>query len=178
MLQLKNCCNIKEFWEQNCVWPVNYFNCERNYDVLKSKSPCILLNKNINFNKNGMKSKMENRTHSLETNLKLQLIWESQIKSKTVMSEIKKRLFFVPFILSKGIFFNICLLSQWCIFLHIRKHYVIHFCCLFLKSSKAFSCILKKISSKNTQQIYRRTLMPKCDFNKVALRLYWNRTSA
>ena len=28
------------------------------------------------------------------------------------------------------------------------------------------------------QQIYRRTLMPKCDFNKVPKQLYWNRTSA
>ena len=28
------------------------------------------------------------------------------------------------------------------------------------------------------QQIYRRTPMPKCDFNKVALQLYWNRISA
>ena len=28
------------------------------------------------------------------------------------------------------------------------------------------------------QQIYRRTTMPKCDFNKVALQLYWNRSSA
>ena len=28
------------------------FNFKRNYDVLKSKSPCILLNKNIKFNKN------------------------------------------------------------------------------------------------------------------------------
>ena len=28
------------------------------------------------------------------------------------------------------------------------------------------------------QQIYRRTPIPKCDFNKVALQLYWNDTSA
>ena len=28
------------------------------------------------------------------------------------------------------------------------------------------------------QQIYTRTLMPKCSFNKVAKKLYWNRTSA
>ena len=28
------------------------------------------------------------------------------------------------------------------------------------------------------QQIYRKTPTPKCDFNKVALQLYWNRTSA
>ena len=42
------CCNLKsEVWEQNCVWLFYYFNSKRNYDVLKSKSPCNLLNKNI-----------------------------------------------------------------------------------------------------------------------------------
>ena len=35
---------------------------ERSYDDLKSKSPYILLNKNINFNKNEMEWKMENPT--------------------------------------------------------------------------------------------------------------------
>ena len=30
-------------------------------------------------------------------------------------------------------------------------------------------CVLKKRCSENMQQIYRRTPMPKCDFNKVAL---------
>ena len=39
-----------------------YFNFERSYDVLKSMGLCILLNKNINFNKNETKSKMENPT--------------------------------------------------------------------------------------------------------------------
>ena len=63
------------------MWLFYYFNFERNYDVLKSKSPCILLNKNINFNKNETESKIENPTHSFrETNLVLQLISESQIK--------------------------------------------------------------------------------------------------
>ena len=33
-----------------CVWLFYYFNFERNYDVLKSKILCILLNKNINLN--------------------------------------------------------------------------------------------------------------------------------
>ena len=47
-----------------------YFNFERNYDVLNSKSPCILLNKNINFNKNKMESKMENPTHNFRGNKK------------------------------------------------------------------------------------------------------------
>ena len=36
--------------------------------------------------------------------------------------------------------------------------------------------VLKKRHSENMQQIYRRTSMPKWDFNKVALQLYWNRT--
>ena len=64
-----------EVWEQNCMWFFYYFNFERNYDVLKSTSPCILLNKNINFNKNETEPKMENLTHSFrEANLVLQLI--------------------------------------------------------------------------------------------------------
>ena len=49
-------------------------NFDRNYDVLESKSLCILLNKNVRFNKNKTESKMENPTHSFrETNLVLQL---------------------------------------------------------------------------------------------------------
>ena len=51
-LKFKTCCNFKiRSLGAICVWLFYYFNFERNYDVLKSKSPCILLNKNINFNK-------------------------------------------------------------------------------------------------------------------------------
>ena len=51
------------------------------------EKPCILLNKNINFDKNETESKMENAPHSFRvTNFVFQLIKESQIKSKTVMS--------------------------------------------------------------------------------------------
>ena len=32
--------------------------------------------------------------------------------------------------------------------------------------------VLRKMCSENMQQFYRRTPMPKCDFNKVALQLY------
>ena len=51
-----------EFWEQNvCGFSIIL---KGYYDVLKSKSPCFfLLNKNINFNVNERKSKMENPTH-------------------------------------------------------------------------------------------------------------------
>ena len=38
--------------------------------------------------------------------------------------------------------------------------------------------VFKKRCSENMQQIYRRTPMPKYDFNKVAKQLYWNHTSA
>ena len=42
------------------MWLFYYFNFESNYTVLKSKSPCILLKKNTNFNKNETESRMEN----------------------------------------------------------------------------------------------------------------------
>ena len=89
LLQFKN-----QVWEQNHLWFFYYYLFERNYDALKSKRLCILLNKNINFNQNETESKMENPTHCFrETNLVLQLIQESQIKSKTVMSwsSLKKK---------------------------------------------------------------------------------------
>ena len=51
------------------MWLFYCFNFERNYNVLKSKSLCILLNKNINLNKSKTESKMENPTQSFrETN--------------------------------------------------------------------------------------------------------------
>ena len=111
----------------------------------------ILLNKNINFNKKKTESKMQNPTHQFkETNLVLQLIEESQIKSETVMSWSswkKKEGIFVPFILSKRKFFSICVLSQFIVYwIHFQNKYtftyqktILHkLFCLFLKSSKAF----------------------------------------
>ena len=40
-----------------------YFNLERNYDVLKSNSPCSFLKKNLNFDESEAEWKMENSTH-------------------------------------------------------------------------------------------------------------------
>ena len=57
------------------MWLFYYFHFEKSYGILKPKSSCILLNKNINFNKNEIESEMENPTHSFrETNLMFQLI--------------------------------------------------------------------------------------------------------
>ena len=44
------------------MWLFYYFNFEKNYNVLKSKNPQILLNKKLNFNKNKTESKTENHT--------------------------------------------------------------------------------------------------------------------
>ena len=41
-----------------------------------------------------------------------------------------------------------------------------------------FRGVSRKSCSENMQQIYWRRLMPKCDFNKVSLQLYWNCSSA
>ena len=61
---------------QNCVCLFYYFYFERNYDVLKSKSPCILLNKNVKFNKNKTESKMENPKPLIHGQIPLiKLIW-------------------------------------------------------------------------------------------------------
>ena len=38
--------------------------------------------------------------------------------------------------------------------------------------------VFNKRCSENMQQIYRKTPMPKCGFNKVAKQFYWNHTSA
>ena len=57
------------------MWLFYYFNFERNHDASMSKSPWILLNKDINLNKNKTKPKMENLIHSfIGANLVLQLI--------------------------------------------------------------------------------------------------------
>ena len=41
-----------------------------------------------------------------------------------------------------------------------------------------FRGVRKKKCYENMQQIYRRTTMPKCSFNKAAKQLYWSCTSA
>ena len=48
----------------------------------------------------------------------------------------------------------------------------------YLVRKQLFRGVLKKSCSENMQQIYGGTPMAKCDFNKVALQLYWNCTSA
>ena len=102
---------------------------------------------------------MENSTHSFrEANLVLQLIKEPQIKSKTAMSWSSRKkqegYFLYRLFCPKGISLRFVLyLNVQCIEyafriyirLHIKKHYFIHFCCLFSESSKAFSISLSQV---------------------------------
>ena len=71
LLQLTSQWSVsKSIW-----WLFYYFYFERNYDVLKSRRPCFLLNKNVNFSKNELQSKMGNATRKFrELNLALQLV--------------------------------------------------------------------------------------------------------
>ena len=106
-----------EVGEQNREWLFNYFDFERNYDVLKSKSSFFLLKKNINFNKSKMESKMQNPTHDIRETKpwRFSSYKKRKLKAKLwwfVAWEGKIREFFVPFIFSEGNFFNICVLSQ------------------------------------------------------------------
>ena len=88
-----SCCNFKIRGLRAKLY------CERNYDVLKSKNPCILLNKNVNF-KNETELKMKNPTHNFrETNLSLCFSWYKNRKLKVKLwwvgeKERKKRAFF------------------------------------------------------------------------------------
>ena len=101
-----SCCNLKVrgLGAKVCVWLFCYFDFEINYDVLKSKSPCLLLNKNTNFNKNETELKMENSTHIFRDEPCVSA--HQRIKSKTELklTKEKKGAFFVTFILTEGIF--------------------------------------------------------------------------
>ena len=113
------------------MWLFYYFNFERNYEVLKSKSPGILLSENINFYKKETESKMENRGDSFRER-------NPVLSAHVRIANYKKE------ILSQCVgywthFQNIYIL------LRIKKYYFIYFCCLFLKSSKAFSVSLNRL---------------------------------
>ena len=137
-----------EVWKQNCLWLFYCFNFERNYDLLKSKSPCILLNKNIIVN-NETVLKMENLivlegwtlcfSSYKNCKLKVKLWWIAAL-------ERKNRTVVVPFTLCEGNF-KICIEYTFRIniLLHIKKTLLHTLFCIFLKSLKAFSLSLKML---------------------------------
>ena len=86
------------------LW-VAYFNFDRNYDILKSKSPwCILFNKNINFNKIETESEMENPIQTSPIKIKTVMSWSSLKKNEgifcTVYSVRRKKILTCVFYLN------------------------------------------------------------------------------
>ena len=62
------------------MWFFYYYNFERNYDVLKSKSGYFQLDKNINFNKNEAELKIENPTHKFrDPNIVIQPSYKNRL---------------------------------------------------------------------------------------------------
>ena len=110
-LKIRNC-------QQNCVMLFYYFVFGRNYEALKSKSSCILLNKTKMVSKmDKMVSKMENPSFT-ETTLCFSSYKNRKLKSNCDELElVKKEAIFVPFVLSEGNSSNICVLSQCIVYL-------------------------------------------------------------
>ena len=86
------------------VWLFYYFNFERNYDLLKSKRPCFLLNKNINFNKNEKQNRKWKISHTVLERCTFNSYKNRKLKLKLWWAWVHER---------KEIFFTICVLSQY-----------------------------------------------------------------
>ena len=95
---------------------------------------------------------MENPTHSFrETNLVLQLIWESQIKSKTVISWSswkKKEAFFIIYLVRRHLCFistyNVLNTLSKYIYFYISKNITSYTFLLAFEIVKSLQCILKQ----------------------------------
>ena len=58
--------------------------------------------------------------------------------------------------------------------LHIKKHYFIHFCCLFLKSLKAFSVSIRFEAINLTKKFYKANIYGKYSIT-VSVAKSWNK---
>ena len=131
-----------------------------NLKVLKSKRPCILLMKKINFDKTIQNRKLKTPNTVLERRsfcfnsyknrkLKVKLWWVGARKQKRgyflYRSFCPKEIFLIF-----AFYLNVWRIEytfRIYILLHIQNHYFIHFCCSFLKFAQ--SQITKPASSKN-----------------------------
>ena len=75
---------------------------------------------------------------------------------------------------------NLLLISRWPFFKNTSGWLLLifFFSTLIYEQEQPSRGVLLKRYSENRQQLYRRKSIPKCDFNKVALQLYWNYSSA
>ena len=98
------------------MWLFYYFDFKRNYDDIKSKGPCILLNKNINFNKNETDNRKWKITHTVlgRRRLCFSLYKNRKLKVKLMIWSLRKKIegIFCTAYFVRSNFFNICALSQ------------------------------------------------------------------
>ena len=108
--------------------------------------------------------------------------WFVQVnRQKTTM---KKKITYFSKIILLSLFtiLAICKFFYRCLYVRFRD--LLHSICLkfnpqywYLQKQPSRS-VLKKRCSENMLQMYRRTPMTKCDFNKVSLQIYWTHTKA
>ena len=133
-----------------------YFSFERNYDVLTSKSPCILLTKDLTL----IKTKRNWKWKIPHTSLERQTLGFSSYKNRKLKVKLwwggarqrKKRAFLVPFVLSERNFFkNLCFISMYSVlntlseytYFYISKNITSYTFLLVFKILESLQCILK-----------------------------------
>ena len=129
-------------WSRKELW---HFKVKESIHFVEQKYCLYQKRKGIENGKSHTVLERRNLCLSLKKNCKL------KVKLRWVGVRERKKGIFVPFILSKGNFLRfVFYLSVQCIeytfriyiLLHFKKYYFIHFCCLFLKKTKAFSVSL------------------------------------
>ena len=117
------------------MWLYYYFDFERNYGALKSKSPSILRNKSSNFNKNNRIKIGKSRTQFLERHSAHMKTVKLKVKLMIGACKRKKHFLyhlcclkeiFLAYLFSlnvKGIEYTFRIL----ILFHIKKPYFVHF---------------------------------------------------
>ena len=103
------------------------------------------------------------------------IIWCSQV-THTIIPNQKPREYIKKAV--KGVYRNkILKRNPWKSLLEVKLELQnVGLLLIFYRQKQPPRGVLKKRCSKNMQKIYRTAPMPKCDFNKVALQLYWNHT--
>ena len=149
-----SCGRNRRSGSKTVAWLFCYFYFKRNYDVLKSKSPYLLLNKQI---KSLIKTRWNWKWKILHVVLKRLTMYFSLYKNCKLKLKLmswglrKKSAFFVTIILSEGNVFNICVLSKCIVywikfqnrytFTYQKTTWYTYF--LFLESSKAVGVSLR-----------------------------------
>ena len=132
---------------QKRVWLFYYFNLERNYDVLKSKSPCILL-------KTLIKTKQNRKWLTRHTVLERQTFPFNSYKNRKLevkLSWVGARIFCTVYFVRRKFFQHLCFISVHSVlntllehtYFYISKNMTSYTFLLGFKIVESLQCILK-----------------------------------